>query len=137
MSALRRWLDGQADTWTPPTPGDLASPYRFLFWLTRAQSRRIAAGAFLGTAWTVALTVPPWVLSRAVDDGLAAGNTAALIGWALVLLAVSVLNALLAIARHRTMTKVRMDASFRSVRATVWHTSRLGASLARHVSAGA
>jgi ABC-type bacteriocin/lantibiotic exporter with double-glycine peptidase domain len=52
------------------------------------------------------------------------------------LLVVSVLNALLAIGRHRTMTKIRMDASFRSVRATVWHTSRLGASLTRRVSAG-
>jgi ABC-type bacteriocin/lantibiotic exporter with double-glycine peptidase domain len=43
---------------------------------------------------------------------------------------------LLGIARHRTMTKIRMDASFRTVRATVWHTSRLGASLARRVGAG-
>jgi ABC-type bacteriocin/lantibiotic exporter with double-glycine peptidase domain len=47
-----------------------------------------------------------------------------------------VLNALLAIGRHRTMTKIRMDASFRSVRATVRHTSRLGTSLLRRVSAG-
>ncbi|WP_238174040.1 ABC transporter transmembrane domain-containing protein [Kribbella kalugense] len=90
----------------------------------------------LGICWTVGLTVPPWVLSRAVDEGLVAGNTGALVGWALVLLAVSVLNALLGIARHRTMTKIRMDASFRSVRTTVWHTSRLGASLSRRVSAG-
>ncbi len=84
----------------------------------------------------VGLTVPPWVLSRAVDEGLVARDPAALVKWALVLLGVSVLIALLAIARHRTMTKIRMDASFRSVRATVRHTSRLGASLARRVSAG-
>jgi ABC-type bacteriocin/lantibiotic exporter with double-glycine peptidase domain len=84
----------------------------------------------------VGLAVPPWVLSRVVDEGFVAGNAAALVGWALVLLAVSVVNALLGIGRHRTMTKIRMDASFRSVRATVWHTSRLGASLARRVSAG-
>ncbi|NIK59583.1 ABC-type bacteriocin/lantibiotic exporter with double-glycine peptidase domain [Kribbella shirazensis] len=71
-----------------------------------------------------------------MDEGLVAGDTAALVGWALVLLAITVLNALLGIARHRTMTKIRMDASFRSVRATVWHTSRLGASLTRRVSAG-
>jgi ABC-type bacteriocin/lantibiotic exporter with double-glycine peptidase domain len=76
------------------------------------------------------------VLSRAVDEGLVARDTKALLGWALALLAIGVLNALLGIARHRTMTKVRMDASFRAVRATVWHTSRLGAKLARHVSAG-
>src|SRR4051794_39433075 len=135
-AALRQWLDRTTETWIPPTPGDLGSPFRFLFWLTRSQSRRIAAGAMLGTFWMVGLAVPPWVLSRAVDEGLVAGDTAALVRWALVLLVVTVLNALLGIARHRTMTKIRMDASFRSIRATVWHTSRLGASLAKRVSAG-
>ncbi|MET9317880.1 ABC transporter ATP-binding protein [Kribbella sp. NPDC003505] len=136
MAAVREWLDRTPETWSPPAPADLTSPYRFLFWLTRSQARRIAAGAALGTLWTVGLAVPPWVLSRVVDQGLVARDTEALVGWSMLLLAVAVLNALLGIARHRTMTKVRMDASFRSVRATVWHTSRLGASLARHVSAG-
>lgn len=134
--SVRGWLDGMPESWVPPTGRDLASPYRFLFWLTRSQARRVALGAALGTFWMVGLAVPPWVLSRAVDEGLAAGKTAALIKWALILLAVTVLNALLGIARHRTMTKIRMDASFRSVRATVRHTSRLGASLARRMSTG-
>src|SRR6266567_4592357 len=119
MAAIRQWLDRTTDTWFPPTPGDLKSSFRFLFWLTRSQPRRIATGAILGICWTVGLTVPPWVLSRAVDEGLVAGDTAALVRWALVLLVVSVLNALLGIGRHRTMTKIRMDASFRAVRATV------------------
>ncbi len=136
MAAIRRWLDRTTETWIPPTPGDLTSSFRFLFWLTRSQSWRIAMGAVLGSCWMVGLAVPPWVLSRAVDEGFVAGDTAALVRWALVLLVVSVLNALLAIGRHRTMTKIRMDASFRSVRATVWHTSRLGAALTRRVSAG-
>ncbi|MFC9688670.1 ABC transporter ATP-binding protein [Kribbella sp. NPDC056951] len=136
MPGMREWLDRTTDTWAPPTAKDLAGPFRFLFWLTRSQARRVALGAFLGTVWMVGLAVPPWVLSRAVDEGLVGRDSAALIKWALVLLGVSVLIALLAIARHRTMTKIRMDASFRSVRATVWHTSRLGASLARRVSAG-
>ncbi|GAA3093897.1 ABC-type multidrug transport system fused ATPase/permease subunit [Kribbella aluminosa] len=133
---LRGWLDGTRDTWSPPRERDLASPYRFLFWLTREQARRVGWGAALGTCWMVGLTVPPWVLSKAVDEGLAARDTSALVKWVLLLLGVSVLNALLGIARHRTMTKIRMDASFRSVRATVWHTSRLGASLQRRMTAG-
>jgi ABC-type multidrug transport system fused ATPase/permease subunit len=133
---VREWLDRTRETGNPPTANDLAGPYRFLFWLARSQSRRIALGGVLGTCWMVGLAVPPWVLSRAVDKGLVAGNTGALLRWALVLLAVTVLNALLGIARHRTMTKVRMDASFRAVRATVGHTSRLGASLPGRVSTG-
>ena len=136
MGPLREWLDRTTESWSPPQASDTATPLRFLFWLTRSQARRIALGALLGTCWTVGLAVPPWVLSRAVDEGLVAGDNGALVKWALVLLAVGVLNALLGIGRHRTMTKVRMDASFRSVRATVWHTSRLGASLSRRMSSG-
>ncbi|HZX05458.1 ABC transporter ATP-binding protein [Kribbella sp.] len=133
---LRGRLDGMRESWNPPRAADLASPYRFLLWLTREQVRRVAAGAALGTCWMIGLTVPPWILAKAVDEGLAARDTSALVKWVLLLLGVGVLNALLGIARHRTMTKIRMDAAFRSVRATVWHTSRLGASLTRRVSAG-
>jgi ABC-type multidrug transport system fused ATPase/permease subunit len=136
MAEIRRWLDRTTETWAPPTSRDLTSPFRFLFWLTRSQARRVTLGALLGTSWMVGLATLPWVLSRAVDQGLAAGDSAALVGWALVLLFVGVLNALLGIGRHRTMTKIRMDASFRTVRATVWHTSRLGASLTRRLDAG-
>ncbi|WP_202797025.1 ABC transporter transmembrane domain-containing protein [Kribbella flavida] len=84
----------------------------------------------------VGLAVPPWVLSRAVDDGLVAGDTAALVTWSVVLVVVGVLIAVLAIARHRTMTKIRMDASFRTVRAVVRHTARLGSTLSRRIGAG-
>jgi ABC-type multidrug transport system fused ATPase/permease subunit len=136
MAAVRDWLDRTTETWSPPGPGDLAGPFRYLFWLTRSQTARIALGAVLGTCWTVGLAVPPWVLAKVVDEGFVADDPAALVEWTLVLLAVSVLIALLAIGRHRTMTKIRMDASFRSIRTTVWHTSRLGAALGRRVSAG-
>ncbi|TDO46095.1 ABC-type multidrug transport system fused ATPase/permease subunit [Kribbella sp. VKM Ac-2571] len=135
-AAVREWLDRTSETGNRATANDLAGPFRFLFWLARSQSRRIAWGGVLGTLWMVGLAVPPWVLSRAVDQGLVARDTRALIRWALVLLVVTVLNALLGIARHRTMTKVRMDASFRAVRAAVGHTSRLGASLPGRVSTG-
>ncbi|WP_427893167.1 ABC transporter ATP-binding protein [Kribbella sp. GL6] len=133
---LRARLDRMRDTWNPPRAKDLANPYRYLTWLTRQQAGRVGWGAALGTFWMVGLTVPPWVLSKAVDEGLAARDTSALIGWVMVLLGAGVLNALLGIARHRTMTKIRTDASIRSVRATVRHTSRLGVSLARSMSAG-
>ncbi|TCC32939.1 ABC transporter transmembrane domain-containing protein [Kribbella speibonae] len=133
---VREWLDRTSETGYPATANDLAGPFRFLFSLARSQSRRVAWGGVLGTCWMVGLAVPPWVLSHAVDEGLVAGDTGALIRWAVVLLVVTVLNALVGIARHRTMTKVRMDASFRAVRAAVEHTSRLGASLPGRVSTG-
>jgi len=93
-------------------------------------------GSALGIAWTVGLAVPPWVLARVIDRGLVPHDVAAFVEWSSVLLVVGALNGLLGVGRHRTMTKIRMDASFRATRATVWHTSRLGASLAARVNAG-
>ncbi|MGP3967530.1 ABC transporter transmembrane domain-containing protein [Streptomyces sp. 6N223] len=112
------------------------SAWGFLWWLVACQRRRVAAGAVLGTAWMIGLTLPPYALSRAIDDGLAPGDSAALAGWAAVLLSVGVANAWLAIMRHRTMTRVRLDAAYRTVRVVVGHTTRLGAALPRRVTAG-
>ncbi|MFB7208450.1 ABC transporter transmembrane domain-containing protein [Streptomyces sp. NPDC056255] len=84
----------------------------------------------------VCLTLPPYLLSRAIDDGLQPGRWSALAGWVAALLGVGVLNAWLAIMRHRTMTRVRLDAAFRSVRAVVSQATRLGGALPRRATAG-
>jgi ABC-type multidrug transport system fused ATPase/permease subunit len=107
-----------------------------LLWLVTSQRGRIAAGATLGTLWTVGLAVPPYLLSRAINDGLRANDTGVLLGWVAALLGIGVVNAALAIARHRTMTRVRMDASFRTIQATVGHAIRLGAALPKQIKAG-
>ncbi|MFE4801866.1 ABC transporter transmembrane domain-containing protein [Streptomyces sp. NPDC056708] len=119
----------------PGTP-DCRSAARYLWWLITSQRRRIAAGALLGSAWMVCLALPPYLLSRAIDDGLERGQWSVLVGWVAALLGVGVLSAWLAIMRHRTMTKVRMDAAFRSVQVVVRHATRLGGALPRRVTAG-
>ncbi|MEU8710208.1 ABC transporter ATP-binding protein [Streptomyces sp. NPDC048565] len=119
----------------PGTP-DSRGPLRYLWWLVTSQRRRIAGGALLGSAWMVCLTLPPYLLSRAIDDGLEPGRGGVLAGWVAALLGVGVLNAWLAIMRHRTMTRVRLDAAFRSVQVVVRHATRLGGALPRRVTAG-
>ncbi|MEU7144570.1 ABC transporter ATP-binding protein [Nocardia sp. NPDC046473] len=119
-----------------PGPGARSSPGRFLLWLVVGQRRRVALGATLGSAWMVTLAVPPYLLSRAIDDGLATDNLASLTGWVVALFGVGVVNAALGIARHRTMSKIRMEAAFRTVSATVEHCVRLGAGLSRRTTAG-
>ncbi|QEV16506.1 ABC transporter transmembrane domain-containing protein [Streptomyces alboniger] len=125
-------------TASPTDPGtpDRRGPARYLWWLTVSQRRRVAAGALLGSAWMIGLTLPPYLLSRAIDDGLRTGDQRTLVGWAAALLGIGVLNAWLAIMRHRTMTRIRLDAYFRTVRLMVDHATRLGAALPRRVSVG-
>ncbi|MCM2424024.1 ABC transporter ATP-binding protein [Streptomyces sp. RKAG293] len=125
-----------ADTFHPPAPKDLRSPLWFLLWLVTSQRRRVTAGAALGSLWMVGLAVPPYLLARAIDDGLRTRDSSALFGWTAALFVMGVVNAVVGIARHRTMTKVRMDASFRTVRATVRQATVLGAALRSRAGAG-
>ncbi|WP_447035420.1 ABC transporter ATP-binding protein [Streptomyces sp. DSM 118878] len=124
-----------APTTEPGTP-DRRGPARYLWWVIASQPKRVALGTLLGSAWMVGLTLPPYVLARAIDDGLRPGDQGALIGWAAVLFGVGILDAWLGILRHRTMTRIRLDAYFRTVRVVMDHATRLGAALPRRVSTG-
>ncbi|MGP3920768.1 ABC transporter ATP-binding protein [Nonomuraea sp. 10N515B] len=115
---------------------DFRSAGRYLWWLVRTQRGRCVAGAVLGSTWMVGLTLPPYLLSRAIDDGLTPGRWPTLAGWAAALLGVGVVNAWLGIMRHRTMTRVRMHAAFATVEAVVSQATRLGSALSRKVTAG-
>ncbi len=124
------------DAYEDPGTPDCRSGARYLWWLVKRQPGRCAAGAVFGSVWMVLLAATPYAMSRAVDDGLTAGDTGALALWTGALLVVNAFNAWLSIMRHRIMTRVRMDANFRTVKVVVGHTVRLGASLERRAGAG-
>jgi ABC-type multidrug transport system fused ATPase/permease subunit len=112
------------------------TPLGYLWWLLVCQWRRALLGSLLGISWMVGLTVPPLLLSAAIDHGLASGQIGPLLGWAAAVLLAGVINAWLAIMRHRTMTKIRIDGYVRSVHVLVDHCVRLGAVLRSRVGAG-
>ncbi|MFE7932514.1 ABC transporter transmembrane domain-containing protein [Streptomyces sp. NPDC057456] len=124
-------IDAYEDPGTPDRRGGWA----YLAWLVRCQPWRALAGAVLASVWMVLMAVAPYLLSKAVDDGLEPGDTAALAGWTAALFAVGAFNAWVSIMRHRTMTRVRMDAYLRTTKVVVGHTVRLGAALPRQVGA--
>ncbi|MER6090359.1 ABC transporter ATP-binding protein [Streptomyces bluensis] len=108
----------------------------YLWWLVTRQWRRSLAGAVLASVWMGLLALPPYLLSRAIDDGLEPSNGAALAGWTAAILAAGTLNAFLGLLRHRTMTQLRMDANFRTVKVVVDQATRLGAALSGRTGAG-
>nr|WP_202559420.1 ABC transporter ATP-binding protein [Streptomyces sp. SID5914] len=105
-------------------------------WLVRRQWPRCLAGAVLASVWMVLLAATPYLMARAVDHGLEPGDMGALAGWTGAMVAVGGVNAWLGVMRHRTMTKVRMDANFRTVKVVVGHATRLGAALRGQVGTG-
>jgi ABC-type multidrug transport system, ATPase and permease components len=84
----------------------------------------------------VGLTVPPLILSFAIDDGLRRGSGARIWLWAGILLVVGVGVAALAILRHRTTTKIRIYSAQQTIRAAADPAIRLGASLQRTIATG-
>ncbi|AZM75468.1 ABC transporter ATP-binding protein [Streptomyces sp. KPB2] len=125
-------IDAYADPGTPDRRGG----WRYLAWLVRRQWPRCLAGAVLASVWMVLLAATPYLMARAVDHGLEPGDLGALAGWTGAMVAVGGVNAWLGMMRHRTMTKVRMDANFRTVKAVVAHATRLGAALRAQVGTG-
>ncbi|MGX1511070.1 ABC transporter transmembrane domain-containing protein [Streptomyces collinus] len=124
------------DAYEDPGTPDHRGGWRYLAWLVRRQWPRCLAGAVLASVWMVLLAATPYLMARAVDHGLEPGDMGALAGWTGAMVAVGGVNAWLGVMRHRTMTKVRMDANFRTVKVVVGHATRLGAALRGQVGAG-
>ncbi|MEU3901043.1 ABC transporter ATP-binding protein [Streptomyces sp. NPDC045251] len=124
------------DAYEDPGTPDRRGGWRYLAWLVRRQWPRCLAGAVLASVWMVLLAATPYLMARAVDHGLTPGDLGALAGWTGALVAAGAFNAWLGTMRHRTMTRVRMDANFRTVKVVVGHAARLGAALRRQVGAG-
>ncbi|MEU7924996.1 ABC transporter ATP-binding protein [Micromonospora sp. NPDC049107] len=109
---------------------------RYLWWLVRRQPGRVLRGSLLGTAWMVGLSVRPYLIARAVDDGLRDRDTPALVLWVAAIVVAGVGLSYLGIMRHRTMTFIREDAKARSAEVLLRHLSRVGAALPRRSAAG-
>src|SRR3712207_6761547 len=121
-----------ADPGVPPTTG----PLRYIWWLARRQPWRILRASIIGTLWMVGLAVRPYLVARAIDDGLRAGNRAALFEWSATIVVAGMILAYLGIMRHRTMTFIREDATGRSAGVLLRHLTRLGATLPRRMAVG-
>jgi ABC-type multidrug transport system fused ATPase/permease subunit len=96
----------------------------------------VLRGTLFGTTWMIGLAVRPFMISKAVDDGLRPGDIGALAGWCVAIVLAGIALAWLSIMRHRTMTFVREDATARSGEVLLGHLSRTGAVLSRKVAAG-
>lgn len=119
-----------------PGVPDARGPARFLLWLVRKQPRRVFFGFLLGSTWMLGLVVPPYLIAHAIDDGLRPKDLGQLGLWVALIVLAGMLNSVIGIARHRTMTFVRLDAGFRTVQVVIRHAVRVGAELPRRVSTG-
>ena len=119
----------------PGTP-DLRSPTRFLVWVARGQLGTLALGMAYGVVWMGALAVVPALVGRAIDLGVAEGDTAGLLRWSALILAAGLVSAIAGILRHRVAVVNWLTATYRVQQLLVRQAVRLGAALPRQVPTG-
>jgi ABC-type multidrug transport system fused ATPase/permease subunit len=119
----------------PGTP-DLRSPARFLLRVARLQRRTVAGGVLFGVLWMAAQALVPYVLGRAVDEGIADRDADALRTWVLALVAIGVVQGVSGVTRHRFAVANWMYAAFRTTQWVSAQTVRLGGSLHARTSTG-
>ena len=119
----------------PGTP-DLRSPARFLLWVARRQLGTLALGILHGVVWMGALALVPALVGRAIDAGVAGGDSGGLLRWSGLILAAGLIGAAAGILRHRAAVTNWLVATYRVQQLLVRHAGRLGGSLPRRVPTG-
>jgi ABC-type multidrug transport system fused ATPase/permease subunit len=109
---------------------------RFLWWLAKEQRRTLAGGAAFGIIWMSSQAVLPAVIGRAIDDGVAAKDTDALLRYAGLLFGIGLIQAASGIMRHRFAVTNWLITAYRTVQLVARHTVHLGGTLPRKVSTG-
>ena len=109
---------------------------RFLWWMAKGQRHTLLLGMFFGIVWMSSQAVLPFVIGRAIDRGVAAKDTQALLQYAGLLLGIGLVQAASGIIRHRYAVTNWLTAAYRTVQLVGRHTVDLGATLPRKVSTG-
>jgi len=119
-----------------PGAPDLRSPTKFLRHLARQQARTVAGGVVFGILWMGCQALVPYVVGKAVDEGLRKDDSHALLTWAAILAAVGLVQALSGVARHRFAVTNWIVCCVRVEQWLVRHVVRLGAALGERSSTG-
>ena len=119
-------------------PGTAAhsSPGAFLLWLARGQWRTLVGGMCFGIVWMSCQAVMPAVIGAAIDRGVAAKDSSALVTFAALMLGIGIVQAFTGIMRHRFAVTNWLTAAYRTVQLVGRQAVHLGGALPRKVSTG-
>ncbi len=119
----------------PGTP-DLRTPLRLLGWIGRGQWRTLLVAILFGITWMVSQALLPAAMGRAIDSGIVAQDTGALLRWCLALFALGAVSAVAGVMRHRFAVGNWLRASFRAIQLVGWHSADTGEALPRRKPTG-
>jgi ABC-type multidrug transport system fused ATPase/permease subunit len=112
------------------------SPIRFLLWVGRRQLGTLALGMAFGIVWMLSQALLPWVLGRAIDEGIATGDWRSLLAWAGALLGLGVVQAVAGTLRHRVAVSNWLQSGFRMIQVVAHHAALTGPAIRARLTTG-
>lgn len=123
----------------PPalSPADIpADPWRYLWYIARAQTGLVALGFVLlsisGAAWILL----PWTIAKIIDEVLVAGSAEPLARWSIMLVVVAIASSWVFVAGYRSLFMAESHARVRTVRNITDHLNRAGTGVRGAISPG-
>ncbi|MDN5724478.1 MAG: ABC transporter ATP-binding protein/permease [Propionibacteriales bacterium] len=128
--------DTSTDTVADVERPDTRTPTRFLLWMLKQQYDVIAVSVVLGLLWIVPSMIGPWVTGKVVDEGILAGDSAAVWKWSAVLLAVAVIGASCGVLLHTFAVRGWLLSLYRTSMMVTRKTTQMGHVLPRRSPTG-
>ncbi len=119
----------------PGTP-DTRSATRFLLWHVRLQWRTLLVGLGLSSSWLASGALGPIVLGTAIDRGVIAHDTGALVRWSGVLLLLGVVSSVGGTLGHRNAVQRWLTAAYTTIQLVARQATRLGGQLPARIPTG-
>ncbi|MFZ1411322.1 MAG: ABC transporter ATP-binding protein, partial [Micropruina sp.] len=115
---------------------DTRSPSRFLLWLLRVNSDLLAVLALTGMMWFLPGALSPFLLGKAVDEGLLRNDFGATLSWSALLAVVILIGAAGGILQHTFAVRSWLVALYGTQKLTTRKSVQLGHVLNRRLPTG-
>jgi ABC-type multidrug transport system, ATPase and permease components len=129
---IRAFTDGATKADEP----DTRSPRTFLRWMVRQQGALFWAGLLVAIVWMVPQTLGPWMVGRAIDTGIIAGDASATLRWVLILGAVTAIGAMSGVVYHTIIVREWLIALYGTTKLVTRKALQLGHILTRRTPTG-
>lgn len=119
-----------------PGAPDIRGPWRYLWWLAVRYRRFLLLSSLGNAVWLAAMGLTPGAVGTAINDGVVARNTSALIWWGAVILALGVVQAVSAMLGDRLAVFAQVRSGYTTLRLVTRQVCDLGATAGARLSAG-
>jgi ABC-type multidrug transport system fused ATPase/permease subunit len=119
-----------------PGEADHRSPRRYLLWVARRLLPSLGAGMGCGIVWMVTQALMPAIIGRAIDAGITAADTGALVAWSGALLGLGVVQAAAGVTRHRFAVFNWLAGAYLTIQVVTRQATRLGGTLPKRLATG-